>query len=405
MIGKPLSILHVLAPAEVGGLETVVRLLAAGHSAMGHLVEIAAVLDMATSPFVEEARERGLCVHVIDSPARSLRPERHAIRALLAGRRVDVLHSHGYRSDILNIGIARGMRVPSVTTFHGFTATDRKARVYEWLQLRGARRASAIVAVSANVADRVVASGARPESVHLIRNAANCDSSPVAAATAREHLGLAPGLHLGWVGRLSAEKGPDVMLDAMRYLTDLPLTLSFIGDGPDRSALMERAGRLNVAEHVQFHGRVSNAASLLQAFDLVALSSRTEGTPMVILEAMASEVPIVATRVGGIPDMLSARQALLVDPENPEALASAIRAALSARQASTERAARARARLVAEFGTQSWLEQYEALYRSIQPPSDGVRFVPLPGRPEVVIPAKGEANACSTKTGPNEPNA
>jgi glycosyltransferase involved in cell wall biosynthesis len=176
-------------------------------------------------------------------------------------------------------------------------------------------------------------------------------------------------MHVGWIGRLSAEKGPDVMLAAMRYLTDLPVTLSFIGDGPDRAALSAEAEQTGVAPSVSFHGRVADAASLLNAFDVLALSSRTEGTPMVVLEAMASETPIVATSVGGIPDMLSSAEALLVPSQDPRALATAIRAALGDRDASTERAARAHARLTAEFGMQPWLARYEALYRSIQPPS------------------------------------
>jgi glycosyltransferase involved in cell wall biosynthesis len=366
---RPLSILHVLAPADVGGLESVVRSLALGHTGMGHSVRIAAVLDVATNPFVQEARDAGLAVEVIHSPARSFLPERRAIRALLTDTRVDVLHSHGYRSDILDLGVARSMAVPSVTTLHGFSATDRKARTYEWLQIRAARRASAIVAVSTNVAGRVLASGARPELVHVIRNAASDTSHAIPRDAARERLGLDDGMHVGWIGRLSAEKGPDVMLDAMQYLTDLPLTLSFIGDGPDRSTLSARAEQAGVAHSVRFHGRVADAASLLNAFDVLAISSRTEGTPMVILEAMGSETPIVATSVGGIPDMLSSAEALLVPSEDSRALASAIRAALGDRDASAERAARAHARLAAEFGMQPWLARYEALYRSIQPPS------------------------------------
>lgn len=367
MSDKPLSILHVLAPADVGGLETVVRTLAAGHVAAGHSVAIAAVLDVATNPFVDEARDAGLRVHVIHSPARSFLPERRGIRDLLAPSQIDVLHSHGYRSDILDIGVARSMGVPSVTTLHGFSATDRKARAYEWLQLRAARRASAIVAVSTNVAKKAVASGARPENVHLIRNAIGTAPTQIDTAAARERLGLAQGLHLGWVGRLSPEKGPDVMLEAMRYLTGIDVTLSFIGDGPDRQALIDRAQELGVTARVRFHGRVANAAELLRAFDVVALSSRTEGTPMVILEAMASEVPVVATHVGGIPDMLSPTEALLVEPDDAEALATAIRAALDDRQASSQRAERARTRLLTQFDTSAWLAQYEELYRSIQP--------------------------------------
>ena len=94
---------------------------------------------------------------------------------------------------------------------------------------------------------------------------------------------------------------------------------------------------------------------------------------MVLLEAMRAGVPIVATRVGGIPDMLSGDQALLVKPDDPEALAAAIRSALVTPKASAERSMRAHSRLVAEFGAEAWLEKYETLYRSIQPAANGVR--------------------------------
>jgi glycosyltransferase involved in cell wall biosynthesis len=156
------------------------------------------------------------------------------------------------------------------------------------------------------------------------------------------------------------------MIGAMRHLSDLPVTLSFIGDGPDLAPLKRQADAAGVASRVIFHGLIRDAASLIRGFDVIALSSRTEGTPMVVLEAMAAGVPIVAPRVGGIPDMLSATEALLVDPEDPIALASAIRATLSDPGASAARAVRAYERMVADFDLHTWLVRYESLYRKIQ---------------------------------------
>lgn len=372
----PLSVLHVLAPADFGGLETVVKTLAAGHASMGHTVAIAAVLNSPNSAFVDEARALGLRVHVIESPARSFAAERRGVRALLESANVNVLHSHGYRSDILDIAVARAMGVPSVTTFHGFSATDRKGRFYERLQRWRSRRASAIVAVSGDVARRLVESGTRPESVHVIRNAIPCSTPSTTAAAARARLGLPPGLAIGWVGRLSAEKGADVMLSAMQLLADLPVTLSFVGDGIDREALTQHTGRLGMTPRVYFHGRIPSAAELLPAFSVLVLSSRTEGTPMVILEAMAACIPIVATKVGGIPEMLGDDQAFIVEPENPAALAAGIRSALTNPAMAAERAKRARTRLIDEFGVQPWLAEYEALYRTIQPRQAGGAIPP-----------------------------
>jgi glycosyltransferase involved in cell wall biosynthesis len=113
------------------------------------------------------------------------------------------------------------------------------------------------------------------------------------------------------------------------------------------------------------HGIVQNAGHALPAFDAFVLSSRTEGTPMVVLEAMAAGVPIIATRVGGIPQMLSEDEALLVEPENPTALANAIRAVYDDPTGAQARVLRAQERLQRDFGVAPWLERYESLYTSL----------------------------------------
>jgi len=106
------------------------------------------------------------------------------------------------------------------------------------------------------------------------------------------------------VGRLSREKGADVILDAIAACKP-PWRLSIIGDGPERERLKQQAARLGITDRVTWHGPVSNAGKLLSAFDAFVLSSRTEGTPIVLFEAMHSGVPIVTTSVGGVPDVVS----------------------------------------------------------------------------------------------------
>jgi glycosyltransferase involved in cell wall biosynthesis len=106
---------------------------------------------------------------------------------------------------------------------------------------------------------------------------------------------------------------------------------------------------------------------LFSAFDLFALTSRSEGTPMVLLEAMAAEVPIVTTEVGGIPDVLSPQDALLVAPEHPMAVAEALDAVILEPEEAAERVRRARRRLEAEFAVDPWLDRYEEVYASVGP--------------------------------------
>ncbi|PYO73016.1 MAG: hypothetical protein DMD64_08725 [Gemmatimonadetes bacterium] len=172
---------------------------------------------------------------------------------------------------------------------------------------------------------------------------------------------------VGWVGRLSVEKGPDVLLDALPHLNTVPLTISLIGGGTgaEQRALRARADKLGVADRIRWHGVVPDAERVYTAFDVCVLSSRTEGTPVVLFEAMAAGVPIVATAVGGVPDVLSAEEAVLVASEDPVGLAAGIRDVYAHAAAAARRARAARLRLEREFGVGPWLDRYAGIYRLI----------------------------------------
>ena len=152
----------------------------------------------------------------------------------------------------------------------------------------------------------------------------------------------------------------------MAKLNDLGTTISILGDGRELEAIRNLTSSLRLDGRVIFHGTVQNARDFLPAFDLLVLSSRTEGTPIVLFEAMAAGVPIVAAAVGGVPDVLRAKtDALLVAPDDPEALAAAIRSALEDRTTAMTRAREARTHLGSHFSTEPWLDRYERLYRAL----------------------------------------
>jgi len=174
----------------------------------------------------------------------------------------------------------------------------------------------------------------------------------------------ADDLRVGFVGRLSPEKGPDVLLSAAARI-DAAIQLSFVGEGRERPALETRAQEMGVGSRVTWHGAVPDAARLLAAFDVLVLSSRTDGTPIVLFEAMAAGVPIVASAVGGMPELLTAADAVLVPPDDPAALAESIARVLLSPAASGSRAAAAGRRLEKRFASGPWLDAYEGLYRSV----------------------------------------
>lgn len=363
---QPLTTIHVAAPAAYGGLETVVCELARGHAALGHRVHVISVVGTGDDRSALAAGIPGVTVHVVAVPSRSYMRERAAVARIAQEVGAQVVHTHGYRPDVVDAGGARALGLPTVSTVHGFTGGDLKNRLFEWLQVRSLRCLDAVVAVSRPMADRLLRAGVSPERLHLIRNAWVANEPFLSRADARARLGVPESAPLvGFVGRLSAEKGADVLLDAVALLGPAAPMVAFIGDGPQAGALAVRSTAAGLESHVRWCGRIARAAPLLRAFDVVALSSRTEGTPMVLLEAMAAGVPVVASRVGGVPDVVSEKEAVLVAPEDPEALAQALRGALAEAGASAARAEAARDRVDREFAITPWLARYEALYRAV----------------------------------------
>lgn len=363
------SVLHLLAPGEVGGLESVVGALAAGHRRRGDAVTVAATLapDGPEPGFLRVLRDTGVEVVTIRVAGRAYLHERGEVARLCRRLRPAVVHSHGYRADLVGAPAARRLRIPTVTTVHGFTGGDWKNRVYEAVQRRAFRRFDAVVAVSAPLAERLAAGGVDRTRLRLIRNAWPGGTGRSPAADARAALGVAADrFHVGWVGRVSREKGLDVLVDALPFLRDLPVTVSVLGDGAERRAVEERAAALGVSGMLRWHGVVNTAARLFAGFDVLALSSRTEGTPMVLLEAVDAGVPVVASRVGGVPDVVGSEEALLVPPEDPRALAAALRRVYEETAAARARAEAARRRLAREFGAGPWLAAYAELYRNVQ---------------------------------------
>jgi glycosyltransferase involved in cell wall biosynthesis len=363
-----LRILHILAPGLAGGLESVVRALASGHARRGHEAHVAVIgeSDEAISTFTAAVASGGVRVHPLVLPPRSYRAERQAVGALIDRVAPEVVHTHGYRPDVLDAPVARARGVPTVTTVHGFTGGGARNRIYEWLQRRAFRRFDAVVAVSAPLAASLAEGGVQRARVHLVRNAWDGASARLEREEARAALGILPGeVVVGWVGRASREKGLDVLIDAVPALADLDLRFSVIGDGREVEACRTRAAAIGAADRIRWHGALADAGRLFGAFDVFALSSRTEGTPMVLFEAAASGVPIVAARVGGVPDVFGADQAWLVQPDDPAALASAIRAAIAEPEEAARRAEAARHRLETGFRPDRWLDEYESIYGGV----------------------------------------
>lgn len=362
-----MRVLHTVAPAAFGGLEEVVVRLSAGLRSAGHDVHVAPVFSGPEREhgFVEALSSMSVEAHPLFIPPRRYDQELGAVRDLAVRLGSQILHTHGYRPDVLHPWAVHHHSIPVVTTLHGFTGGGLRNRLYQELQIQSSRRCAAVIAVSRPIGDLVAQSGVPPERVHVIPNAWSVRTELLPGTRARELLGVPPGVfHIGWVGRLSHEKGPDVLIEALRGLSDADIHVSVIGDGGLRPKLEATVAEASLPS-ITFHGAVRDAGQLFRAFDVLVLSSRTEGTPIVLLEAMEASVPIIATAVGGVPDVVDEASAWLVSSENPRGLRGALRKVMAGPSEARARARRARERLYDQFALRPWIAQHEHLYRSL----------------------------------------
>ena len=358
-------VLHVVAPPRYGGLVRVVSALTQGLAARRVETHVLAIVDVGEldHPMVQELRRADVPTSCVEVSSRGYRAERRHLENVVRATRAQIVHTHGSRVDVVDGPAARRLGLATVSTLHGFTGGGVKNRLYEWLQVRAVRRCDAIVAVAGPMTTRLRRAGVPTDRVHVIRNAWSPGKPPLPRADARASLGLPQeGYRIGWVGRLTDEKGPDVLLAALALLRDVPISVSFVGNGQREGALRRQALAQDLAPRITWHGPVETAGDLLGAFDLFVLSSRTEGTPIALFEAMAAGVPVVATDVGGVPDVVSNDSAWLVPADDPAALAAGIREAFGDPGGAQTRARAARARLATHFGLEQWLDAYERVY-------------------------------------------
>lgn len=367
-----LGVVYVTAPAPVGGLERVVQAQAIGMHRRGHTVRVVAVLDAAAPaehPFLAPLGAAGVPVDEIRLTGRGYVAERRAVQRILRAARPDVLHTHGYRSDLLDAGVARRLGIATVSTMHGSSRLGGLSHVFEWLQLRAWRRFDAVVAVSEALRQMQEDAGGPAANVAVIPNAWSGVEPNLSRSDARRRLGLAhipPDVPvLGFVARLIPAKGPDVFVDALARLRDRAWHAVLIGDGVERARLEARVDEAGLATRVTLAGHLDDATHLYPAFDVFVLSSRTEGTPIALFEAMAARCAVVATAVGGVPDVIGAGAGALVPPFAPDAIAEAVARWLDDPTAAAAAGTAARARVAHVYGPAAWLDQHEALYRRV----------------------------------------
>jgi glycosyltransferase involved in cell wall biosynthesis len=286
--------------------------------------------------------------------------------------RVDILHAHDYRGDLLAYVAARFVDVAVVTTLHGWIRNTWKSRAYIAAQGLVLPTFDRVIAVSSRIRREAIRLGVAEARLDLVHNAIVVENYRPDRLR-RIAFRVAHGFQdhdrlIGNVGRLSREKGQADFLRAGAALARRrpSVRLVLAGDGPDRDALGRLAQELGIADRVRFLGHVPDMRPVYDGIDVLALTSYTEGLPNVLLEAACMGKPVLATDVGGSAEIVQHEvNGLLVRPGRVDAIEAGLARLLDRHDEATEFATAAATDVVSRFDFRARTRRIEDLYESV----------------------------------------
>ena len=383
-----IKIVRVIARLNMGGPALHVAYLTAGLRERGYdttLVAGSLARGEDSMAFVADARD--VQIVRIDELGREISPLRDFVATLRLARlirreRPDILHTHTAKAGTIGrvAALLAGRRGPPIVvhTFHGHVLRGYfgplRSRFFRLLERWLAARTTALIAVSPQVRDDLVALGvAPPERFVVVRLGIELEERVAAGhdgrAESRRYLGIEPDrFAVGWIGRMTAVKRTDDVLVAFKRLREegIDAVLCMVGDGPDRPELERRAHELGVVRDTLFLGYQEDVAPFYAAFDALVLPSSNEGTPVSAIEALAAGRPVVATRVGGVPDVVQeGRDGFLVDPGATDDLAERLTRLARDPDLRERMGAAGRERVLPRYAVARLIDDVDRLYRSL----------------------------------------
>ena len=384
---EPIRVLRVIARLNMGGPALHVAYLSAGLAERGYETTlVAGTLARGEGSMAYVAEDLGVRILRLDALSREISPFRDAISVLRLARlireqRPQILHTHTAKAGTvgrLAALLAGDARPPIVVhTFHGHVLHGYfgplKSQAFRVLERLLGRMTTRLIAVSPQVRDDLVSLGVAPaEKFSVVRLGVELDErvrTQVVGADARARLGIAPERFVvGWVGRMTGVKRTDDVLESLLRLRErgVDAVLLMVGSGPDRDHVEQRASALGIVRHCYFLGYQEDVSGWYQAFDALILPSANEGTPVVVIEALAAGCPVVATSVGGVPDVVrEGVDGFLVPVGDVEQLAERLARLARDPELRARMGEAGRASIPARYAVERLVADIDALYRSL----------------------------------------
>ena len=370
-----MKILHLIDSEGVYGAEVMLLTLMEEQKVMGLSPVLCSIgtKNILEKPLEQEAQLRGLIVKKFRMANGPNFLGAWKIIKYAQNEHFDLMHSHGYKGNILFGFIPKRLRkIPLITTLHGWTYIGgfKKMKLYEWLDAMSLTHVDAVVVVSkAMLADlklnyrngmnvSVINNGIPPLDFNSFQQPAH---DPVLSFCNK-------GFTVGSIGRLSKEKGYNFLIEALYTLVErqLDIKLVILGEGPERKSLEGLIHKLALNHTVILPGYRNRARNYIPNFDVFVLPSLTEGFPITILEAMVAGIPIVATDVGSVPEMLEyGRVGIVVKHSESQSIADAIALIYNNKTLGKELAAKAKMTSASRHSSKTMALQYSLIYEKV----------------------------------------
>jgi glycosyltransferase involved in cell wall biosynthesis len=365
----PIRVLQLGSPNGLFGAERWILALARHLPRESIETVVGVIQDVAgadEAPLLAEARALGMQTVSIQAPGRINAAGVRALRALLREQRIDVLHTHFYKSTIVGALAVRGTDCRLLATPHGWnTGAGLKLQAYEWAERLAFGWADAIAPLSEDLERGLRRLPWVRGRLTLISNGVDLDEVGASSAiessvsAARE----AGEFVVGYVGQLIERKRVDTLIDAFASLRVEARRLFIVGDGDQRASLEARALERGVGDRVHFTGFREDRLALLRGFDALVLPSTLEGIPRCLMEAMAAGVPVVATDIPGTRDLIvDGESGLLFPIGDTKRLASALEGVRSEPGLRMRLADAGVARVNAHFSARAMAARYARLF-------------------------------------------
>ena len=329
-----MNIVQIISSGGFYGAEAMVLHLSRALRDRGHAVTFGLLVNEQNPhrELAERARQAG--IEAVEVPCRGRLDFStiRRLRELILEKSGQIIHSHGYKSNLYALAAKGAGKIPLVSTCHNWTNQTAALRVYASLDRMALRRFQRVFCVCAAVRVKLLDSGVPANKIHLIENGVPMSDFCDAPATSTK-ITSEPGPRIGMVGRLVEQKGFHFVLKAAPGIVKRFPTARFliVGEGGYREELLSLSRRLGIESNVLFLGQREDMPSVYRSLDVFVLPSLNEGMPMTLLEAMASGLPAIATRVGAVPTVINDQQTgVLIEPGDVGSVQTALEQLLDA---------------------------------------------------------------------------